>query len=49
MLFLASCLIASVVFHTSSDAGLPFPKQAELCFSSEGAEVVEACLAMEGG
>lgn len=31
-----------------SDAGLPCPKQAESCFSSEGAEVVEACLAMEG-
>lgn len=42
------CNIASAVFHTSSDAGRPFPKQAKLCFSSEGAEVVEASLAVEG-
>lgn len=41
------CNIASVVFHTSH-AGLPFPKQTRLCFSSEDDEVVEACLAMEG-
>lgn len=38
MLFLASYLIASVVFHISSGAGLPFSQQARLCLSSEGAE-----------
>lgn len=43
MALLASYLIVSLVFHTSSDAGLPFSKQAKLCFSSEDAEV-EACL-----
>lgn len=47
MSFLASYLIASVVFHTSSGAGLPFSQQARLCLSSEGAEE-GACLATDG-
>lgn len=47
MAFLASYLIASLVFHTNRDAGLPFSKQAKLCFSSEGAEE-EASLVMCG-
>lgn len=40
MSLLASYLSASVVFHTSSDAGFPSSEQAKMCFSSGGSELV---------
>lgn len=40
--FLDGYFTTLVVFHTGGKAGLPFPLQAELCFSVEGTE-------MEGG